>query len=135
MTSDGQVIYQTITTTANSRPGGGGGGLSGGAIAGIVIGILAILLLFIVGALLFRRHRKNREDMEGKPLAGGVGDSNRRGSSAGIMSKTGTMSSTGYGMPMEEDAYGSHRMSMKPMDPRLDPKQTSAFTAPQATTA
>lgn len=40
------------------------------------------------------------------------------------MSKTGTISSSGYGMGMEEDVYGSHRMSMKPMDPRLDPKQT-----------
>lgn len=40
------------------------------------------------------------------------------------MSKAGTISSSGYGMGMEDDMYGSHRMSMKPMDPRLDPKQT-----------
>lgn len=40
------------------------------------------------------------------------------------MSKTGTMSSSGYGLAMEEDmSYGSpRRMSMKPLDPRLDPK-------------
>lgn len=53
--------------------------------------------------------------------AGGMRD--RRGSSAGIMSKAGTVSSAGYGLAMEEDgSYGGRRMSMKPMDPRLDPK-------------
>lgn len=121
MTSNGQVVYQTVTTTASANPDGGGG-LSGGAIAGIVIGILLILALFIAGALLFRRHRRNREGTEGTPLASGM--AHRRGSSAGIMSKTGTISSSGFGMAMEEDGYGAHRMSMKPMDPRLDPKQT-----------
>lgn len=122
MTSDGQVVYQTITSTAQAVAANGNLALSGGAIAGIVIGIILILLLFIAGALLYRRHRMKRDGGEGAPLAGDMAQ--RRGSSAGIMSKTGTMSSSGYGMGMEEETYGSHRMSMKPMDPRLDPKQT-----------
>ncbi|CAN8102845.1 unnamed protein product [Discula destructiva] len=122
VTSDGQVVYQTITSTPEASAGSGNNGLSGGAIAGIVIGILAVLAAFIAGALIYRRHQRNRQSMEGAPLAAGM--AHRRGSSAGIMSKTGTMSSSGYGMGMEEDMYGSHRMSMKPMDPRLDPKQT-----------
>lgn len=126
MTSDGQVVFQTITSTAAASAGNGNNGLSGGAIAGIVIAILAVLAAFIAGALLYRRHKRNRENQEGAPLADDVaGSHRRRGSSVGIMSKAGTISSSGYGMPMEEDIYGSpRRMSMKPMDPRLDPKQT-----------
>ncbi|KAJ4387180.1 Cell wall integrity and stress response component 4 [Gnomoniopsis smithogilvyi] len=124
VTSDGQVVFQTITSTA-AASGGSGKALSGGAIAGIVIGILAVLVAFIAGALIYRRHVRNRGFQEGAPLAGGMDGSHRRGSSVGIMSKAGTISSSGYGMPMEEDVYGSpRRMSMKPMDPRLDPKQT-----------
>lgn len=125
VTSDGQVVYQTITSTAMASAGNGNHGLSGGAIAGIVIGILAVLAAFIAGALLYQRHKRRKESLEGAPLAGALGGSHRRGSSVGIMSKAGTISSSGYGMPMEEDVYGSpRRMSMKPMDPRLDPKQT-----------
>lgn len=125
VTSDGQVVFQTITSTAAASAGQGNNGLSGGAIAGIVIGILAVLAAFIAGAFIYRRHLRSRENQEGAPLAGAMAGSHRRGSSVGIMSKAGTISSSGYGMAMEEDIYGSpRRMSMKPMDPRLDPKQT-----------
>lgn len=125
VTSDGQVVYQTITSTAAASAGNGSKALSGGAIAGIVIGILAVLVAFVAGALFYRRRMRSREFQEEAPLAGGMDASHRRGSSVGIMSKAGTISSSGYGMPMEEDVYGSpRRMSMKPMDPRLDPKQT-----------
>ncbi|KAF3767574.1 hypothetical protein M406DRAFT_253841 [Cryphonectria parasitica EP155] len=125
VTSDGTVIYQTVTSIAKASSGSGG--LSKGAIAGLVIGILAILAAFVAGAILYRRHKKAREQAEQAPLAAAMAAAHRRGSSAGIMSKTGTISSHGYGLPMEEDtSYGSpsRRMSMKPMDPRLDPKQT-----------
>lgn len=88
-------------------------------MAGLVIGILAAIAAFVAGAILYRRHKKNQQMQEQAPLAGAA---HRRGSSAGIMSKTGTISSSGYGFGMEEDTgYGSpgRRVSMKPMDPRL----------------
>lgn len=126
MTSEGSVTTQTIVTTAYPKSSSNGG-ISKGAVAGLVIGILALIAAFIAGAILYRRHRKNQQHHEAGSLAGAMGGSHRRGSSAGIMSKTGTISSSGYGLPMDEDmGYASpgRRMSMKPMDPRLDPKQT-----------
>lgn len=92
-----------------------------------MLGILALVAAFIAGALLYRRHKKNQQLQEQAPLAAAMTGSHRRGSSAGIMSKTGTISSSGYGLGMEEDmSYASpgKRLSMKPMDPRLDFKQT-----------
>lgn len=126
VTSDGTIVYQTVTTIA-SAGSSGNSGLSKGAIAGLVIGILVVLAAFVAGAILYRRHRKNQLRAEQAPLAAAMAGSHRRGSSAGIMSKTGTISSNGYGLPMEEDmSYNSpsKRMSMKPMDPRLNYKQT-----------
>ncbi|KAK7748968.1 Cell wall integrity and stress response component 4 [Cytospora paraplurivora] len=122
VTSEGTVIIQTITTISTpSSLSNQNRGLTKGAVAGLVVGILAAILAFIVGAILFRRHKRRMQSQEAV-AAGGMG---RRGSSAGIMSKAGTMSSSGFGMAMEEDgSYGSsgRRMSMKPIDPRLDPK-------------
>lgn len=123
VTSAGTVIVQTVTTVADAS-NKGSGGLSKGAVAGLVIGILAAIAAFVAGALLYRRHKKNQLLQEQTPLAGAA---HRRGSSAGIMSKTGTISSSGYGFDMMEDnGYGSpgRRVSMKPMDPRLDPKSS-----------
>lgn len=124
MTSEGSVTTQTIVTTAVAK-GGSNSGLAKGAIAGLVIGILALIAAFVAGAILYRRHRKNQRLQEQAPLNGGLG-AHRRGSSAGIMSKAGTISSSGYGFPMEEDmsyATPGRRISMKPLDPRLDPSQ------------
>lgn len=121
VTSAGTIVVQTVTTVANASHKGSGG-LSQGAVAGLVIGILVAIAAFVAGAILYRRHKRNQRLQDQAPLASGT---HRRGSSAGIMSKTGTMSSSGYGFGMEEDnGYGSpgRRMSMKPMDPRLDPK-------------
>ncbi|PSR81875.1 hypothetical protein BD289DRAFT_484165 [Coniella lustricola] len=125
VTSDGTIVYETVTTVAKASSSGTSA-LSKGAIAGLIVGILAVLVAFVVGALLFRRQRKLRQQAEQAPLAAGMAGSHRRMSSAGMMSKAGTVSSHGYGLAMEEDSYGSpsRRMSMKPMDPRLDPKQT-----------
>lgn len=118
-------MYETVTSIAKASTSGTSA-LSKGAIAGLVIGILAVLIAFIAGALLYRRQQRRREQAENSPLAAGMAGSHRRMSSAGMMSKAGTVSSHGYGLAMEEDSYGSpsRRMSMKPMDPRLDPKQT-----------
>lgn len=121
VTSAGTVIVQTVTTVADAT-NTGSGGLSKGAVAGLVIGILAAIAAFVAGAILYRRHKKNRQAQEQTPLGMAA---HRRGSSAGIMSKAGTIASSGYGFDMMEDGgYGSpgQRVSMKPMDPRLDPK-------------
>lgn len=127
VTSEGAVTTQTIVTTAWPKSDASGG-LSKGAVAGIVLGVLALIAAFIAGALLYRRHKKNQQLQEQQaPLNAAMAGSHRRGSSAGIMSKTGTMSSSGYGLPMDEDmsyASQSRRLSMKPLDPRLDFKQT-----------
>ncbi|ROW05476.1 hypothetical protein VSDG_00226 [Cytospora chrysosperma] len=119
VTSEGSIIIQTITTISTPSAKQGSGNLSKGAVAGLTIGILAAVAAFIAGAFLFRRHR--RRTQPGASM--GAGGIDRQGSSAGIMSKAGTISSAGYGLAMEEDgSYGGRRMSMKPMDPRLDPK-------------
>lgn len=125
MTSEGSVTTQTIVTTAVAESSSDNG-LAKGAIAGLVIGILALIAAFIAGAILYRRHRKNQMLQEQAPLNAALAGSHRRGSSAGIMSKAGTISSSGYGLAMEEDmsyASPSRRISMKPLDPRLDPSQ------------
>lgn len=123
VTSEGSIIIQTVTTVSTPAAKSGGGGLGKGAVAGLTVGILAAVAAFIFGAFMFRRHkRKMREEEEPMNAASMA---HRRGSSAGIMSKTGTMSSVGYGMPMDEESSymsQSRRMSMKPLDPRLDPK-------------
>ncbi|ROW09362.1 hypothetical protein VMCG_02396 [Cytospora schulzeri] len=119
VTSEGSIVIQTITTISTPSANQGSGNLSKGAVAGLTVGILAAVAAFVAGAFLFRRH-KRRMQPEGSMGAGGI---DRQGSSAGIMSKAGTISSAGYGLAMEEDgSYGGRRMSMKPMDPRLDPK-------------
>lgn len=87
------------------------------------MGILAAVAAFIFGAFMFRRHKRKLREEEEPMTAASM--AHRRGSSAGIMSKTGTMSSIGYGMTMDEEgSYSSpsRRLSMKPLDPRLDPK-------------
>lgn len=92
-----------------------------------MLGILAVIAGLIAGALIYRRHKKNQKLQGSEPLTAAVAGSHRRGSSAGIMSKAGTISSSGYGFGMEEDmnyASPGRRLSMKPMDPRLDFKQT-----------
>lgn len=123
VTSEGSIIIQTVTTVSTPAAQSGGSGLGKGAVAGLVVGILAAVAAFIFGAFMFRRHkRKMREEEEPMNAASMA---HRRGSSAGIMSKTGTMSSVGYGMPMDEESSymsQSRRLSMKPLDPRLDPK-------------
>ncbi|KAJ0115413.1 hypothetical protein J7T55_012692 [Diaporthe amygdali] len=98
-------------------------GLGKGAVAGLTVGILAAVAAFIFGAFMFRRHKRKLREEEEPMTAASM--AHRRGSSAGIMSKTGTMSSIGYGMTMDEEgSYSSpsRRLSMKPLDPRLDPK-------------
>ncbi|KUI54887.1 Cell wall integrity and stress response component 4 [Cytospora mali] len=121
VTSAGTIIIQTITSISTPSSKSSGNGLTKGAIAGLTVGILAAVAAFILGAFLFRRHKRSMQPQNSMP-GGGI---DRRGSSAGIMSKAGTISSSGYGLAMEEDgSYGTpgRRMSMKPMDPRLDPK-------------
>ncbi|KAG6366795.1 hypothetical protein INS49_000975 [Diaporthe citri] len=123
VTSEGSIIIQTVTTVSTPSAKSGGSGLGKGAVAGLTVGILAAVAAFIFGAFMFRRHKKKMQEEEEPMNAASM--AHRRGSSAGIMSKTGTMSSVGYGMPMDEESSymsQSRRMSMKPLDPRLDPK-------------
>lgn len=123
MTSEGSIIIQTVTTVSTPSAQSGGSGLGKGAVAGLTVGILAAVAAFIFGAFMFRRHQKKMREEEEPMNAASM--AHRRGSSAGIMSKTGTMSSVGYGMPMDEESSymsQSRRLSMKPLDPRLDPK-------------
>ncbi|POS80541.1 hypothetical protein DHEL01_v201078 [Diaporthe helianthi] len=123
VTSEGSVIIQTVTTVSTPSAQSDSSGLGKGAVAGLTVGIIAAIAAFIAGALMFRRHKRRMREEEEPMNAASM--ANRRGSSAGIMSKTGTMSSVGYGMPMdEENSYlsQSRRLSMKPLDPRLDPK-------------
>lgn len=122
MTSEGSIIIQTVTTVSTPSAQSGSSGLGKGAVAGLTVGILAAVAAFIFGAFMFRRHKKKMREEEEPMNAASM--AHRRGSSAGIMSKTGTMSSVGYGMPMDEESSymsQSRRMSMKPLDPRLNP--------------
>ncbi|KAG8167607.1 hypothetical protein KVR01_003296 [Diaporthe batatas] len=123
VTSEGSVIIQTVTTVSTPVAQSDSSGLGKGAVAGLTVGIIAAVAAFIAGAFMFRRHKKKMREEEQPMTAASM--AHRRGSSAGIMSKTGTMSSVGYGMPMDEESSymsQSRRLSMKPLDPRLDPK-------------
>ncbi|KAK2613907.1 hypothetical protein N8I77_000777 [Diaporthe amygdali] len=123
VTSEGSIIIQTVTTVSTPAAQSDSSGLGKGAVAGLTVGILAAVAAFIFGAFMFRRHKRKLREEEEPMTAASM--AHRRGSSAGIMSKTGTMSSIGYGMTMDEEgSYSSpsRRLSMKPLDPRLDPK-------------